>query len=50
MWTINLAFIKGLMFGIEYYEDVEEDMFYVVVDVGCIRCMYIRYSGEVTEE
>jgi len=49
MWSLDLSFIQGLMFGIEYYEDMEEDLFYVVMDVGFLRFLYIRYTGEVQE-
>jgi len=46
MWTLDLSFIKGVMFGIEYYEDLEDEMFYVVFDLGILRLLYIRYTGE----
>lgn len=50
MWSLDLGFIKGCMFGIEYYEDEDNDLFFVVLDVGCIRVMYIKYNGDEVSE
>ena len=46
MWGIDVSLIKGLMFGIEYAEDPEEQMFYVVVDVGFFRFLYLSGPAE----
>jgi len=49
-WAISAQLIKGLMFGVEYHEeDVEEgNIFYVVLDLGIFRLMYIR-GTEISE-
>lgn len=39
--TIQLQFIKGLMFGMEYAE-TPEGMFMVVLDLGVIRFLYYK--------
>lgn len=47
MVTIDISFIKGIMFGMEYYEDLEEELFFVVLDLGILRFLYVRYTVEV---
>lgn len=46
MWSLNIRLIKGCMFGIEYGEDPEEHLFYIVLDLGILRFLYTKYSGE----
>jgi len=45
-WSLDLSFIKGLMFGIEYWEDDEDNFFYIVLDVGFLRFVYTRDMSE----
>jgi hypothetical protein len=44
MWQLSLQFIKGFMVGMEYVE--EEDLFFVMLDLGFIRLMYVRATAE----
>lgn len=45
-WSLTLSFIKGLMFGLEYCDDVEEGFFYICLDLGVIRLLYARDYNE----
>ena len=38
--TISGAWIKGLMFGIQYAED--EDAFYILIDLGVISFLITK--------
>jgi hypothetical protein len=45
-WAIDLMIIRGLMFGIEYYTDWDEKLFFIIVDVGPLRFIYTKEMEE----
>lgn len=39
MFSLSINFISGIMLGIEFYEDPEDDLKLVVIDLLIVRIM-----------
>jgi hypothetical protein len=38
----NISLIHGFSVGLEYYEDFEEDLLFVSIDLGLLRILLIK--------
>lgn len=47
--AITLGLVKGLMFGIEY-DEMDDGVFYVVLDLGIFRFCYYKAPPDYQEE
>lgn len=46
MWLVDFEFIKGLVFGLEYGEIEEEDLFYICIHIGLIRIILTQINEQ----
>lgn len=47
--ALTVSIIRGLMFGLEYSDDVDDGVFCVVLDLGLLRFCYYRGPEEAFE-